>query len=93
MSKKKSLGHNPLAYSTRRHASFDFISSSESEEDSAKGASEKQDRVQKITTSYYLEQPLVNKIKRLADQKGTSYSALVNSILKDALRDISNNQE
>lgn len=93
MSKKKSLGHNPLAYSTRRHASFDFIAPSESEEDVAKeenGASEEQEKVQKVTASYYLEQPLINKIKHLADQKGISYSALVNDILKDALRDISN---
>ncbi len=93
MSKKKSLGHNPLAYSTRRHASFDFITPSEREEDGDKVAnegSEEQSSAEKITVSYYLEHPLVNKIKHLADQKGTSYSALVNDILKDALRDISN---
>lgn len=93
MSKKKSLGHNPLAYSTRRHASFDFITPSEGDEGAAKDAnegSEDQKRIQKVTASYYLEAPLVDKIKHLADQKDTSYSALVNDILKDALRDISN---
>lgn len=93
MSKKKSLGHNPLAYSTRRHASFDFITSpAKGEEDTAKEeneASQENERVQKVTASYYLEHPLVKKIKYLAGQKGTSYSALVNNILKDALKDIS----
>lgn len=89
MSKKKSLGHNPLAYSTRRHASFDFITPSKDdrEEDGAV-ANEDEKKVNKVTASYYLEEPLVNKIKNLADQKEISYSALVNDILKDSLKDI-----
>lgn len=87
MSKKKSLGHNPLSYSTRAHASFDFIAPSKKEEEQAESAQEEK-KVNKITASYYLEEPVVDKVKNLADQKETSYSALVNDILKDSLRDI-----
>lgn len=88
MSKKKSLGHNPLAYSTRSHASFDFITTSEDQKaEAVKNGDE--NKVNKITASYYLEEPLVNKVRYLAEKKDTSFSALVNEILKDSLRDIS----
>lgn len=87
MSKKKSLGHNPLSYSTRAHASFDFIAPSYNEEDKVESAQEKK-KVNKVTASYYLEEPVVDKVRNLADQKETSYSALVNNILKHSLRDI-----
>lgn len=88
MSKKKSLGHNPLAYSTRRHASFDFITPSKDEEEDGLLTSEEDKKVNKTTVSYYLEEPLVKRVKNLADQKDMSYSALVNGILKDSLKDI-----
>lgn len=88
MSKKKSLGHNPLAYSTRRHASFDFITPSEGNREPEDAPSVAEKKINKITASYYLEEPLVNKVKNLADQKEISYSALVNELLKDSLRDI-----
>lgn len=87
MSKKKSLGHNPLAYSTRRHASFDFITPSRSDEEENDGGGKEQ-KINKITASYYLEEPIVVKVRDVADQKEISYSALVNDILKDSLRDL-----
>lgn len=93
MSKKKSLGHNPLAYSTRRHASFDFITPSDSEGEDKQGASGENDassRVNKITASYYLEEPVVESVKLIADKKETSYSAVVNTILKNSIRDLIN---
>ncbi|MBD3615836.1 MAG: hypothetical protein HUJ22_04615 [Gracilimonas sp.] len=90
MSKKKSLGHNPLAYSTRRHASFDFITPSRSDEEENDGGDfgQKEQKINKITASYYLEEPIVVKVRDVADQKEISYSALVNDILKDSLRDL-----
>lgn len=89
MNKKKSLGHNPLAYSTRRHASFDFITpSDDNREEDETVAPKETKKVNKITASYYLEEPLVDKVRDLADQKEISYSALVNGILKDSLKDI-----
>jgi len=87
MSKKKSLGHNPLAYSTRRHASFDFITPLKDEGEGI-AATDDDKRVNKVTVSYYLEEPLVKEVKNLADQKEMSYSALVNGILKNSLKDI-----
>lgn len=93
MSKKKSLGHNPLAYSTRRHASFDFITPSDPPEDK-QGVSKEEDSsassVNKITASYYLEEPVVESVKMIADKKETSYSAVVNAILKSSIRDLIN---
>lgn len=88
MSKKKSLGHNPLSYSTRAHASFDFITPSIKDKNEGKGTEASESRVNKVTASYYLEEPVVDKVRSLAEQKETSYSALVNGILKDSLRDI-----
>ncbi|MFP8488229.1 hypothetical protein ACKGJO_03945 [Gracilimonas sp. Q87] len=88
MSKKKSLGHNPLSYSTRAHASFDFIAPSYKEEEDKAESAQEEKKVNKVTASYYLEEPVVDKVRNLADQKETSYSALVNNILKHSLRDI-----
>ncbi|MDR9415539.1 MAG: hypothetical protein RI564_04585 [Gracilimonas sp.] len=79
MSKKKSLGHNPLAYSTRSHASFDFITPSNENEDQEE---QKKAKVRKETASYYLESPIVSKVKATAREQDTSYSAIVNTILK-----------
>ncbi|MGN8224049.1 hypothetical protein [Gracilimonas sp. BCB1] len=94
MSKKKSLGHNPLAYSTRRHASFDFITPSDSKAEDSQGVSKEEStdgsRVNKITASYYLEEPVVESVKLIADKKETSYSAVVNAILKNSIRDLIN---
>jgi hypothetical protein len=94
MSKKKSLGHNPLAYSTRRHASFDFITPSDSQRENNQEASKQEkpsgSKVNKITVSYYLEEPVVESIKIIANKKETSYSAVVNAILKSSIRDLIN---
>lgn len=94
MSKKKSLGHNPLAYSTRRHASFDFITPSDQKEENKQEESQNDEhsasRVNKVTASYYLEEPIVDSIKLIADKKETSYSAVVNAILKTSLKELIN---
>lgn len=91
MSKKKSLGHNPLTQSSLGYASYDFIAPSENnkseEDDGGEGASASV--VNKTTASYYLEEPVVQKIRVIAEKHGTSYSALVNKILKNTLRNIS----
>ncbi len=87
MSKKKSLGHNPLSYSMRRHASFDFISpSTEEKSDHSPEQIEEPKKVNKLTVSYYLEEPLVNRIKAIADARETSYSAIVNEMLANSVK-------
>ncbi|MFN1833925.1 hypothetical protein AB2B38_001580 [Balneola sp. MJW-20] len=91
MTKKKSLGHNPLAYSMRGHASFDFITpytddNKENDIDSSdKAKSKKEDKINKVVTSYYLEEPVVDLIKEIADSQEMSYSAVANEILKNSL--------
>lgn len=86
MTKKKSLGHNPLAYSMLRHASLDFIKSAE-EQEKDKEAQKKPDPPKKQVVSYYLEEQLVDQIKALADELDTSYSAIVNEMLKKGVKE------
>ncbi|MEX0720356.1 MAG: hypothetical protein WD059_06790 [Balneolaceae bacterium] len=88
MSKKKSLGHNPLAYSMLGHASFDFIPNNEEKKRKAADKSEK-NKTSKITVSYYLEEHLVEHIKNLAEENHTSYSSMISQMLKNGLKDIS----
>ncbi|MEQ9091220.1 MAG: hypothetical protein RIE52_09020 [Balneola sp.] len=78
MSKKTSLGHNPLAYSLKSHASFDFIKNTQDTSDA--GTVEKSN--QKKVTSYYLHEETIDRIKAVAEQKGESYSSVVNDFLK-----------
>jgi len=63
MSKKKSLGHNPLAYSMLGKATFDFIGKREEEHAQEK---QKKKKVNKKIVSYYLEEPLVKELKKQA---------------------------
>lgn len=83
MSKKKSLGHNPLAYSMRGNASFDFIRSNE--KDSSSDAHQKTRKINKKIVSYYIEVPLVKELKRQANEAGISYSQFVSDCLKKTL--------
>jgi len=83
MSKKKSLGHNPLAYSMRGNASFDFIRSNE--KDSSSDSRKKNRKTNKKIVSYYIEVPLVKELKRQADEAGVSYSKFVSDCLKKTL--------
>lgn len=78
MSKKTSLGHNPLAYSIKSHASFDFIKNTQDTSDTSIVEKSKQKKV----TSYYLHEETIDRIKAVAEQKGESYSSVVNDFLK-----------
>lgn len=81
MSKKTSLGHNPLAYSLKSHASFDFIKNTQDTSDTSNVEKTKQKKV----TSYYLHEETIDRIKVVAEQKGESYSSVVNDFLKEML--------
>jgi len=84
MSKKKSLGHNPLAYSMLGKATFDFIGKAEEE---STEENQKKKKVNKKIVSYYLEEPLVKELKKQAVKAGISYSQFVSEAIKDALID------
>lgn len=84
MDKRKSLGHNPLAYSLRNHSSLDFI------RDTGKDTGQEEEKGKpspKKVVSYYLEERTIQKLREMADQKGISYSAFVNKLLAEQLRD------
>lgn len=86
MGKKKSLGHNPLAYSMLNASSFTFIPEATGQA-TDEGKTETANISSKVTVSYYLEEKLVNKIKTLAENRQSSYSALVNRMLKQKLKE------
>lgn len=88
MGKKKSLGHNPLAYSMSRHASFDFIGTQTAEPEREERPADPEVQINKIVASYYLEETIVNKIKSIASKRDLSYSAFANSLLKQSLNEI-----
>lgn len=83
MSDKPSMGHNPLAYSLKNHASFDFIRNTQDQKESEE---ENSAPAQKKVASYYLEENIVDAIRAIADKDDNSYSAVANDLLKDALR-------
>lgn len=91
MGKKKSLGHNPLAYSMMGHASFDFIPSQEQNVKENESKEKEDHETHKITASYYLEEPLVTKIKNIAKKKNQTYSATVSNLLKKSLKELKDN--
>ena len=82
MSKKPSLGHNPLAYSLKSHASFDFIRNTQEQDESDK---EETHTVPKKVASYYLEESVVDKIRAIAERNDQSFSAVANEFLKQAI--------
>lgn len=82
MSKKTSLGHNPLAYSLKSHASFDFIRSIQNDSNSSVAEPE----VKKMVASYYLEEPVIRQIRTIAKEEKESFSAIANSFLKQAIK-------
>ncbi len=82
MSKKQVMGHNPLGYRPLADAKFEFIPKTDSgsgeEGIPSKSASKK-------TVSYYLEEEVIDEIKRRAKEREDSYSHTVNKILKEAI--------
>ncbi|MEP1150372.1 MAG: hypothetical protein ABJH08_01480 [Balneola sp.] len=83
MTKKQSMGHNPLAYSLKSHASFDFIRDIQEEDGSD---SEEAKPVEKKVASYYLEKPIVDEIREIAETEDRSFSSVANEFLKSALK-------
>jgi hypothetical protein len=82
MSKKTSLGHNPLAYSLKNHASFDFIRNIQNNSESGSIESE----IRKKVASYYLEERVIDKIKEIAKEEEDSFSSVVNRFLKEGIK-------
>lgn len=83
MTKKQSLGHNPLAYSLKSHASFDFIRDTQEQQSTD---SEKTPSIQKKVASYYLEESIVDEIREIAETENRSFSSVANEFLKSALK-------
>ncbi|MEQ9310461.1 MAG: hypothetical protein RLN90_13485 [Balneolaceae bacterium] len=84
MDKKQVMGHNPLGYRPLANAKFSFIPQTESgsgEEESK----EKKASPNKKTVSYYLEEDLIDEIKKRAKENKKSYSHFVNKTLKKAI--------
>lgn len=89
MSKKPSLGHNPLAYSLKNHASFDFIRDTQNKEDTGQSASSSKS---KKVASYYLEEDVINHIRERANKENSSFSSIANEMLKEKIRQENNSE-
>ncbi len=86
MDKKSAMGHNPLEYRPLAEAKFDFIPHTESGSDAEKEKTEKEtNESNKKVVSYYLEEDLINEIRKKAKEKEDSYSHFVGEILKKAI--------
>lgn len=86
MSKKPVMGHNPLGYRPLADAKFEFIPQTESGSAEKKSAEEKSTPNKKVV-SYYLEEELIEEIRRRAKEREDSYSHFVGQILKKAIDD------
>lgn len=86
MDKKKVMGHNPLGTNHLEDAKFEFIPYTESGS-VHKESEKKQPRKKKRVVSYYLEEDLINAVKRKATAKEQSFSTFVGGILKKAIID------
>lgn len=78
------MGHNPLGSHPLADAKFTFIPQT----DAGSGKEEfveKNTKTSKKTVSYYLEEEVINEIKRIAKDNEDSNSHLVNQILKKAI--------
>ncbi len=83
MSKKPVMGNNPLTYRPLAGAKFAFIPQTES--GAAISGSVKRNTPSKKTVSYYLEESLIDEIKKRAKEKEDSNSHFVNELLKRAI--------
>ena len=83
MSKKPVMGNNPLTYQPLAGAKFTFIPQTESGS-SLSGPVMKKTPSKKMV-SYYLEESLIDEIKRRAKEKEDSNSHFVNELLKRAI--------
>lgn len=86
MEKKKVMGHNPLGMNHLKDAKFEFIPFTESGS-AQKTSANKQPRKKKRVVSYYLEEELINEVKKKATLKEQSFSTFVGQVLKKAIRD------
>ncbi len=77
------MGNNPLTYRPLAGAKFAFIPQTES--GSGVSGSTKRRTPSKKTVSYYLEESLIDEIKKRAREKEDSNSHFVNELLKKAI--------
>ena len=87
MSKKKSMGHNPLGENHLEGAKFDLIPYTEKGAERKK-KEETEKKTNKKVVSYYLEEELVKEIKTNAKKFNVSYSNLVSKILKRTIKQL-----
>ena len=88
MSRKKSLGHNPLGFSGFDQSSLNFIGSKPDQHHSDTHKNHQHDgnkHVEKKVVSYYLEVKLVHRLKDIAHSEGRYYSSLVSEAVENLI--------
>lgn len=90
MSKKKSLGHNPLGTSDIDHNKLRFIGSGSGQHDDITPENlhdSNKSRVEKKAVCYYLEVQLVRRLKKIAHSEGRYYSHMVSEAVENLLNE------
>lgn len=82
MSKKPSLGDNPLAYNLRIQGTFDFIRDIRKSE----GLYDEDEAAEPGFIEIKLDKAILDKAIDTARREGISVSALINNLLEQALR-------
>lgn len=84
MDKKPVMGHNPLGYRPLADAKFNFIPQTEA--GSGAGNSDEENSFpSKKTVSFYLEEDLIEEIRRRAKKDKDSYSHFVSKTLRKVI--------
>ncbi|MFW6157606.1 MAG: hypothetical protein ACOC4S_02065 [Balneolaceae bacterium] len=89
MSKKKSLGSSPVGYSDTGTSTFSFIPDlgvaeknvKETDNQELPKGNSSNGTPNKTVVSYYLEEPLTERVRRLAEDLETTYSAIAGRAL------------
>jgi len=90
MGRKKSLGHSPLGYDFDDGLSFDFIPDLNEPiiKEVDHPEKQKQNSPVKIVVSYYLEERIVDKVRKIARLTDQSYSSIASSAFSEYLQNV-----
>lgn len=89
MGRKKSLGHSPLGYDFDDGLTFDFIPDLNEPMIKVVDHPDRQKQNKppaKVVVSYYIEEHIVDKVRKIAHLTEQSYSAIASSALSEYLQ-------
>ena len=86
MSLRKSLGHSPIGFSMIGESNFDFIPDRNPVSSRNNSHHDNQDPPAKKIVSYYLEKPLIERLKQYCDENNKPYSHTASEAIEHYLK-------